>query len=253
MKLEICPVPGLPLFQEGDHFSEILWQQLQLQNLTLSNGDIIVIAQKVISKIEGRLVNLVDIEPSQEAIELGCEVEKDPRIVELILQESTEIVRKKEGVLIVRHRLGHVGANAGIDQSNIAHHPDGSALLLPVDPDKSAESIGVEMTNLSGCSLGVLITDSANRPWRMGTVGVAIGASRVTVIDDRRGGFDLHGRELKITMINQADSIAAAATLVMGETDERVPVAIVRGADGGKATGQGSRDIIRPLEDDLFR
>lgn len=252
MTFEILPIEGLPLFNEGDDLTSIVLARLNQQGVALQDGDILAIAQKVISKVEGRLVNLVDVEPSAAAIELAEEVEKDPRIVELILQESTDIVRKKIGVLIVRHRLGHVGANAGIDQSNIEHDDDGSALLLPLDPDQSASKIHHEIARQTGKQIGVLITDSANRPWRLGTVGIAIGASHMIVLDDRRGGFDLHGRELKITMINRADSIAAIATLAMGETDERIPAVLVRGA-GGQSCNQTAALINRPLEDDLFK
>ena len=252
MTFEILPIEGLPLFNEGDDLTSIVLNQLEQLEIELQDGDILAIAQKVISKVEGRLVDLVDVVPSAAAIKLAEEVEKDPRIVELILQESTDIVRKKVGVLIVRHRLGHVGANAGIDQSNIEHGEDGSALLLPVDPDRSASKIRDEIAAKTGNQIGVLITDSANRPWRLGTVGIAIGASHMIVLDDRRGGFDLHGRELKITMINRADSIAAMATLAMGETDERIPAVLVRGG-GSQRCNQTAASINRPLEDDLFR
>ncbi|MCY4094210.1 MAG: coenzyme F420-0:L-glutamate ligase [Gammaproteobacteria bacterium] len=252
MTFEILPIEGLPLFDEGDDLPSVVLNAIAKQQIELQDGDILAIAQKVISKVEGRLVHLADVEPSTAAVELAMEVEKDPRIVELILQESTDIVRKKVGVLIVRHRLGHVGANAGIDQSNIEHSHDGSALLLPLDPDRSASRIRDEIARKSGRRIGVLITDSANRPWRLGTVGIAIGASHMMVLDDRRGGFDLHGRELKITMINRADSIAAMATLAMGETDERIPAVLVRGA-GDESCNQSAAVINRPLEDDLFR
>ena len=252
MTFEVQPIEGLPLFKDGDDLTNIVLDRLHTVGLELQNGDILAIAQKVISKVEGRLINLSDVEPSATAIELAEEVEKDPRIVELILQESTGIVRKKTGVLIVRHRLGHVGANAGIDQSNIEHGNEGSALLLPLNPDLSASKIQSEIAQKTGKQIGVLITDSANRPWRLGTVGIAIGASNMMVLDDKRGGFDLHGRELKITMINRADSIAAIATLAMGETDESIPMVIVRGASAG-CSQQDAGEIIRPLEDDLFR
>ncbi len=252
MTFEILPIEGLPLFEEGDDLTRILLHHLDREGFELRDGDILAIAQKVISKVEGRLVDLSDVKPSPAAIALADEVEKDPRIVELILQESTDIVRKKLGVLIVRHRLGHVGANAGIDQSNIVHGKEGSALLLPLDPDLSAKRIQNAIEQETGRQIGVLITDSANRPWRLGTVGIAIGASHMMVLDDRRGGFDLHGRELKITMINRADSIAAMATLAMGETDERIPMVIVRGTDTG-CSNQNAAVINRPLEDDLFR
>lgn len=252
MTFAILPIEGLPLFKEGDDLTDIFLNHLRTGAVELHDGDILAIAQKIISKVEGRLVDLTHVQPSAAAIKLAEEVEKDPRIVELILQESTDIVRKKTGVLIVRHRLGHVGANAGIDQSNIEHGEEGSALLLPLDPDLSASRIRNEIAQKTGKRIGVLITDSANRPWRLGTVGIAIGASNMMVLDDQRGGFDLHGRELKITMINRADSIAAIATLAMGETDERIPMVIVRGAHTG-CSQQNAGEINRPLEDDLFK
>ena len=193
------------------------------------------------------------MQASEEALELAATTEKDPRLVQLILDESTAVVRHKPGVLIVRHRLGLVGAHAGIDQSNIEHDEDGSALLLPEDPDASAEQLRHTLAEASGCALGVLITDSANRPWRLGTVGIAIGAAGLDVLDDRRGGTDLYGRELKVTLINRADSIAAAATLAMGETAERTPAALVRGLPPAAHDGQSAAQIVRPLEEDLFR
>lgn len=251
MPIEVLPVEGLPLFRAGDNLVQKLLDRIQASSLELIDGDVIAIAQKVVSKVEGRQVDLEEVEPSEQALQLANEVEKDPRIVELILQESTDIVRKRPGVLIVRHRLGHVGANAGIDQSNIDHGEGGSALLLPIDPDSSAQQIQRTIFQQTGRRIGVVITDSSNRPFRLGTIGIAIGASKVIVLDDRRGGFDLHGRELKITMINRADSIASIATLAMGETDERIPAVIVRGLAEG-AEDQLASTANRPIEDDLF-
>ena len=251
MPIQVLPVEGLPLFKTADDLVQITLARMRQSGIALENGDVLAIAQKVISKVEGRLIDLDSVEPSQKAIDLANEVEKDPRIVELILTESTDIVRKKQGVLIVRHRLGHVGANAGIDQSNIDHATGGSALLLPLNPDRSAEQIRQAIFQKTGRQIGVLITDSANRPWRLGTTGIAIGTSHVTVLDDHRGGFDLHGRELKITMINRADSIASMATLAMGETDEKIPVVIVRGLSEG-ISDQSASVANRPIEDDLF-
>jgi coenzyme F420-0:L-glutamate ligase/coenzyme F420-1:gamma-L-glutamate ligase len=171
--------------------------------------------------------------------------------VELILQESTAIVRQAPGVLIVRHRLGLVCANAAIDQSNISHDAGESALLLPLDPDRSARRLRKALQQASGRRLGVIISDSTNRPWRLGTLGCAVGSSGITVLDDRRGETDLFGRELKVTMINRADSIATAATLVMGESTERIPVAVVRGFRAENSTDVAA-DAIRPLAQDLF-
>jgi len=216
---------------------------------------VVCVAQKVVSKAEGRLVALTDVTPSAAAETLARETDKDPRLVQLVLDESTEVVRKKPGVLIVRHRLGLVGANAGIDQSNIEHGADGAeefALLLPADPDGSARTLRTALEQASGARLGVVITDSSNRPWRLGTVGAAIGCAGIRVLDDRRGGQDIYGRELQVTLINRADAYATMATLVMGETTERTPVALIRGVPADSVDEPAS-SIIRPLEEDLFK
>ena len=240
------------MVRSGDDLPGLILAALTAQNLPLQAGDILVVAQKIVSKSEGRQLPLRTITPSKEAIQLAKETEKDPRLVELILRESNTVLRKKPGVLIVRHRLGIVGAQAGIDQSNIEHDDDEHALLLPEDPDASARKIRDSIFAQTGVRPGVIVSDSMNRPWRMGTIGGAIGSAGVAVLDDRRGGHDIYGRELKVTMINRADSIATAATLVMGETTEKTPVALVRGFPQ-EDSPQTARDIIRPLEEDMFR
>ena len=246
------PIRGIGLVEPGDDLPRILLDAITGCGIVLEDGDVVAVAQKIVSKAEGRQVDLAGVSASAEALALAEDTEKDPRLVQLILDESTGVMRKKPGVLIVRHKLGLVGAHAGIDQSNIDHGDGNAALLLPEAPDESARTIRRGLGDLTGRSVGVLITDSANRPWRLGTVGVAIGAAGLAVLDDRRGGHDLYGRELKVTLINRADSIAAAATLAMGETTERTPAALVRGlpaADTDDTAGM----IVRPLEDDLFR
>lgn len=250
--VEVIPVTGLPLYQEGDDLVGTLLAQLDQIKRKLQDGDVLVIAQKVVSKIEGRQVHLRDVEPSPKAIALANDTEKDPRVVELILRESTNVVRKKLGVLIVRHKLGHVGAHAGIDQSNIDHDLDDSALLLPIDPDASAMRIFRQIHRETSINVGVIIADSANRPWRLGTVAVAIGAANTHVLIDHRGETDLYGRELKVTLINRADAIAAAANLVMGETTESVPVVVVRGL-GNSNSDHTAQMTNRPIEEDLFQ
>ena len=242
------------MFEAGDSIVDALSTALESSRQTLENNDILVVAQKIVSKVEGRLIRLDQVDPSTRAIELANEVEKDPRLVELILQESTEVVRKRPGVLIVRHRLGFVGAHAGIDQSNIEHAggETGSALLLPLDPDASAARIRAEAMENFNVDVGVVISDSANRPWRLGTIGIAIGASNTLVLDDRRGSSDLFHREFKVTMSARADSVATAANLVMGETSEGIPIAIVRGL--GMSNLQQTASIAnRPVSEDLFR
>jgi len=225
---------------------------LERSDHELTDSDIVCVAQKIVSKAEGRIIALATVTASAEAVELARETDKDPRLVELILQESTDLLRKKPGVLIMRHRLGLVGAHAGIDQSNIDHEDGECALLLPLDPDHSARQLQAALRVRTGAKVAIIITDSANRPWRLGTTGIAIGAAGLTVLDDQRGGTDLYGRELKVTLINRADSIATAATLVMGETTQRIPVAIVRGLPIAEE-GHTARMINRPLEEDLFR
>ena len=251
MELRVLPVTGLPMIQEGDDLALLITNQLHDNQQLLEHGDVIVIAQKIVAKSEGRLVSLASITPSEEAVRLAAETDKDARLVEVILRESDAVVRHKPGVMIMRHRLGHVGAHAGVDQSNIDHGDDDAALLLPLDPDASAKRLREAIRRRSGKEIGVLISDSGNRPWRLGTTGIAIGASGFTVLDDRRGGTALYGRELKVTLINRADSIATAATLIMGETTERIPVAIVRGFEY-EPVEQNAAMINRPVEEDLF-
>ena len=254
-RFEVFAVPGLPLVEPGDDLATLLLDALTADGRRLDEGDCICLAQKIVSKAEGRQVRLADVTPRDEAVALAKETDKDPRLVELILSESDELLRKKPGVLIMRHRLGLVGAHAGIDQSNIDHGSSESALLLPVDPDASASALRQAVQSRLGIDVAVIITDSANRPWRLGTIGIAIGAAGLTVLDDHRGGTDMFDRELKVTLINRADAIASAATMIMGETTERVPAAIVRGlplviGDNGE---QNAAIINRPLEEDLFR
>ncbi|NKC01628.1 MAG: coenzyme F420-0:L-glutamate ligase [Pseudomonadales bacterium] len=248
----VVPVSGMPMVEPGDDLCAQILDALQRNELNLVNGDVICIAQKVVSKAEGQLIDLNDVTPSQRAIALGEETEKDPRLVELILQESTDILRQRIGVLIVRHKLGMVGAHAGIDQSNVDHEGGEKALLLPKDPDASARNLASAISERLGVSVGIIITDSHNRPWRMGTIGAAIGCAGITVLDDHRGGEDVYGRELKVTLINRADALAAAATLVMGETTEKIPLALIRGLPSENSE-QAAADINRPLEEDLFR
>jgi len=252
----VVPISGVPMVAPGDDLTTLILEALTSNGVELVHGDIVCIAQKIVSKAEGRLVVLADVAPTAQAVELAHETDKDPRLVELILQESTEILRKKPGVLIMRHRLGIVGAQAGIDQSNVDHSGGEQALLLPENPDASAARIRDEIAARTGVQIGVIITDSHNRPWRMGTIGSAIGCAGITVLEDYRGGADVYGRELKVTLINRADAIASAATLVMGETTERIPLAVVRGmpVEPPEATREHNAAMInRPLDEDLFR
>jgi coenzyme F420-0:L-glutamate ligase/coenzyme F420-1:gamma-L-glutamate ligase len=249
--LSVLPVPGIPLIRAGDDLGDLIGTALLRADISPQDGDVLVVAQKIVSKSEGRMVRLDSVTPSDRAIELAQEVDKDPRVVELILGESTDIVRKAPGVLIVRHRLGIVSANAGIDQSNIDHSEGEMALLLPRDPDRSAANLRAALQQRFAKTLAVVIGDSVNRPWRLGSVAIAIGSAGLEVLDDRRGSDDLFGRELMITLINRADALATAAVLMMGEAGERTPVALIRGCEGALGE-QTAADAIRPLDEDLF-
>ena len=249
--LSIYSIVGIPVVNADDDLAEIIDAALTSGGLSLQDGDVVVIAQKIVSLAEGRKVRLDDVQVSAAAEELAAQTEKDPRLVELILQESEEVVRSKPGVIITRHRLGLVGANAGIDQSNIEHEDGDCALLLPEEPDQSASLLRNALRKKTGRNVSVIISDSMNRPWRLGTIGTAIGSAGIDVVDDRSGEPDLYGRELKVTLSNRADAIAAAAVLIMGETSERTPAVIVRGLPAEDST-QVARDSVRPSAEDLF-
>ena len=255
MTLTITPISGLPLINPGDDLAGMILNACKYSNLTLENGDILVLAQKIISKAENQLVNLASIVPSNAAIELASESGKDARLAELILQESIAILRTRMGSVIVEHRLGFVCANAGIDHSNVAG--DGSdseewVLLLPKNPDQSADSIRQILEETSGKNLGVMIIDSHGRAWRLGTVGVAIGISGLPGLIDERGWKDLFGYTLQITVVGAADELAAAASLVMGQADEGTPVVHVRGFPYPLRNGT-LKELIRPKDQDMFR
>lgn len=254
-KLEVIGLQGIPMIQAGDDIAALILAALSRQNLRLATDDVLVIAQKIVSKAEDRMVRLADIKPDKQAMDLSVKTGKDPRLAALILQEITAIVRTRPGVAIVEHRLGLVHANAGIDQSNIEQGDDeenACALLLPLDPDGSAARLRQTMTELTGVRLGIIISDSTGRPWRLGTVPIAIGAAGVTTLIDQIGQLDLFNRELTITVIGLGDQIAAAAGILMGESDEACPVVLVRGLAHASNT-QNAATLIRPKIEDMFR
>ncbi|MBM4069654.1 MAG: coenzyme F420-0:L-glutamate ligase [Planctomycetes bacterium] len=251
--LQLIAVPGIPLVQPGDDLTGLIIAGIATAGLVLQDHDVVVIAQKVVSKAEGRFVDLATIEPSQRAETLAREVNKDPRLVEVILADARRIVRSGRDVLIVEHRLGFVMANAGVDQSNVAGpHDRQLALMLPRDPDASAARLQEGLQRRFGCRIGVVINDSLGRPWRLGTVGVAIGCAGLPALLDLRGQPDLFGRKLQVTVIGYADEIAAAASLLMGQADEARPVVIVRGLPRQDRC-LPARSLIRPAGEDLFR
>ena len=255
-RLEALAVPGVPLVERGDDVPALVAHALAAAKIALVDGDVLVVTSKLLSRAEGRFVELPRVEPSPRAVELAAQVHKDARAVELILRESTAISRQAPGVLVVRHRLGFVVANAGIDASNAvpADAPPGSgpwALLLPEAPDASAAAIRARVEAASGASVGVVITDSFGRPFRLGTVGVAIGVSGLPALWDRRGEPDLFGRALENTITALADQVAAVADLVAGQAAERRPVVLVRGL-GFSPSDQGASALVRRAEEDLY-
>jgi coenzyme F420-0:L-glutamate ligase / coenzyme F420-1:gamma-L-glutamate ligase len=246
-------VPGIPQIEPGDELAGIIVDAVKAAGLTLENGDIVVIAQKVVSKAEGRYVYLKDIVPSVAARELGEKIGKDARYVEIVLSESDEVVRSWPNVMIVAHRLGFVMANAGVDHSNISQSGDNErVLLLPCDPDGSAAGLKTRFDNTFGIETGVVINDSFGRPWRNGVVGVALGAAGIPSLIDLIGAPDMFGRPMQVTEVAAADEIAAGASLIMGQADERLPVVVVRGL-AFSAAARPASSLVRSREKDKFR
>ena len=255
MPLTLTALQNIPLIRQDDNLADILVKSLLGTGLELKDDDILVLAQKIVSKSEGRMVALASVTPTQKAVDLAQKAEKDPRVIELMLQESSEVLRVRTGTIIVEHKLGFVCANAGIDHSNVNGGGEGAdeyVLLLPKDPDQSARRIREQMKLLTGKNIGVMIIDSHGRAWRNGTVGYCIGLSGLPALIDERGWKDLFGYTLKITIVAVADELAAAASLVMGQAAEGMPAVHVRGFP--YALGEGSlRELIRPKDQDMFR
>lgn len=254
-QLTFTAIPGFPMVEAGDDLAAVILEALTRANLELAPGDVLVVGQKVVSKAEGRYVDLRKVEPSERAISLAQATEKDAREVEILLSESSNILRTRPGLIIVEHRLGFICANAGMDHSNV-RGPDGNTrdwvLLLPLDPDASAQHLRRRIQDVTGVSPGILIIDSHGRAWRLGTVGVAIGAAGFPALLDLRGCPDLFGDPLRITQVGLADEIAAGASALMGQADEGRPVIHVRGLPYPLREGS-IREILRPKEQDLFR
>jgi coenzyme F420-0:L-glutamate ligase / coenzyme F420-1:gamma-L-glutamate ligase len=255
MPLILTSLQNLPLIRQGDNLADIVVNVLQENKIPLKNNDILVFAQKVVSKTEGRAVNLAAVIPSLKAVEIARQTDKDAREIELILQESNEVLRIRPGTIIVEHKLGFICANAGIDHSNVASTGDSTeewVLLLPSNPDCSAEKIRSQIESKTGKQIGILIIDSHGRAWRNGTVGIAIGIAGLPGLQDLRGKPDLFGVELRITQVGVADELAAAASLMMGQAAEGTPVVHVRGFPYQLREGS-LNELIRPKEQDLFR
>ena len=251
-ELTVRGLTGLPMVRPGDDLIRLLEAAIDNNSIALRDEDVLVVAQKIVSKAQNRYVNLADVKPGPHAEQLALAVEKDPRLVEVILSESHSVLRHRPGLLIVRHRLGFVMANAGVDQSNIDESEAGQrVLLLPEEPNGTAREIRESLEEKFSVRLGVIINDSAGRPWRNGIVGIALGVSGLPAVRDMCGKPDLSGRTLQVTFTGFADGIAAAAGLAMGEANEGIPVALVRGmhwpANEASPTG-----LLREPELDLF-
>ncbi|HTX25221.1 MAG TPA: coenzyme F420-0:L-glutamate ligase [Steroidobacteraceae bacterium] len=258
--VELMVVDGLPEIEPGADLAALIAARLAARGLEPRERDVLVVAQKIVSKAEGRFVELASVVPSEEAERLARITRKDPRIVEIILRETQEIVRAAPNVLIVRHRLGFVTANAGVDRSNVprARAPDAparhaeQALLLPSDPNASAARLRGSLLERFGVPLAVIISDSFGRPWRRGVVNVALGSAGLPALIDRRGERDRSGRALEVTEVAFADAIAAAAGLLIGEAAESTPAVLARGLTWS-APERDARALLRPKEEDLFR
>jgi coenzyme F420-0:L-glutamate ligase/coenzyme F420-1:gamma-L-glutamate ligase len=252
-RLELIPLQAFPLVEPGDDLVQIILDALNDNSLTLEVGDVLVVAQKIVSTAEGRYVRLEGVQVTPEARTLAKRAEKDPRQVELILRESREVLRARPGVIIVEHRNGYVHANAGIDKSNIQQDTDDpQVLLLPKDPDASARALRQGLIARGTIAPQVIINDSMGRAWRNGTVGLAIGTAGLEPLRNQIGNQDLFGNILEVTEPAVADELAAAASLVMGQTDEACPVVLARGARL-KASEQGSSSLLREKSIDMFR
>lgn len=251
--LTLYAVKGIPLVKPGDDLFEIINKAISKSSERLQNGDILVIAQKIVSKVENRIISLNDVEPSREALKIALETDKDPRQIELVLRESREIIRHRPGVIIVEQNLGIIMANAGIDHSNIENEGDEvQVLLLPEDPDETCRKLQTQIRETLNVSIGVIINDSVGRAWRVGTTGLAIGVAGLPAVVDLRGEKDIFGRELLVSEQAVADELASAASLLQGQASEKLPVVIVRGFNSD-APHQNASALIRDKEMDMFR
>jgi len=254
--LRAVPLRALPLFAPGMSVAGEIVAACRREGIELIDRDVVVVAQKIVSKSEGRTLQLGDVTSGEDAHRIASQTERKAEAVQVILDQSSEIMRAHRAAIIARHRTGHVLANAGIDQSNVEGGDNDTVLLWPVDPEASARAIREELHRLSGQRPAVVIADSMGRAWRIGTVGTAIGCAGLCVVDDRRGAdHDLFGRTLQATMIAVADAVAGAAVLVMGEGAEGIPAVIVRGVGRWVSAEDGPGMVVglRPVEQDMFR
>jgi len=249
--IKIIAVENLPLITKGDKLAELIYNAVEKQNTPIQEKDVIIITHVAVSKAEGNVVNLDDISPSERAKEIAQQTSKEPALVEAVLRETKEIVRIGPNSIITETKKGIVCANAGVDRSNVEGKRN--VVLLPEDPDVSAQKIRREIKRLTGCDVAVIVSDTHGRPFRMGEINVAIGVAGIKPIRDRRGEKDLFGYELRIKQTSIADELASAAELVIGQADEGIPVAIIRGYNYQVMENASVAELTRPKEKDLFR
>jgi coenzyme F420-0:L-glutamate ligase/coenzyme F420-1:gamma-L-glutamate ligase len=252
-QLTCTALPGLPMVEPGDDLASIIAAGLDAARIAAADGDMLVIAQKIVSKAEGRYVALAEVVPGERALELAKVTGRDPKVIEVVLSESRDVVKAAPGLLVVEHRLGFVMANAGIDQSNIAHEGGERVLLLPSDPDGASQKLRADLKAQTGASMGIVINDSWGRPFRMGVTGVAIGAAGIPSFLDMRGREDLFGRPLQATELAIADELAALGSLMMGQAAEGSPVVHLRGYKPPEGASVSASALLRPREMDRFR
>ena len=251
--MQLFAVPGIGEVLPDSDLSQLIIDALLANNTPLIAGDVVCLAQKIVSKAEGRYAIIDEVKPSQEAEALAVQCDKDPRLVELILSESAEVMRVRPGVVIVQHNLGYVHANAGIDRSNLIDSDKEQVLLLPLDSDGSAETLRQSLQAYFDVPLGVLINDSAGRAWRVGTTGMAIGVAGFEAVEDLIGKPDRTGRIMEVSQVAVADELAAASSFIMGQGAEGLPLVIIRGAQLNLGDGFNSKPLIRNKNTDLFR
>jgi coenzyme F420-0:L-glutamate ligase/coenzyme F420-1:gamma-L-glutamate ligase len=252
-RLTLTALPNIPLIQRGDDLAAIVLRGLRDANIELQNDDVLVLAQKIVSKSEGRMVRLRDVSPSPRAMELAKQSNKDARFCEVVLWDTREILRVRDGLIIVETKQGWVCANAGVDKSNVAPHDENEWVLrLPDDADASARRLREELRALTSREVGIIVNDSHGRAWRNGTIGIAVGVAGIPAVEDLRGKPDLFGYQLQVTTVGIADQIASAASLLQGQADEGRPIVHARGIPMTRRDGS-AREIVREKEQDLFR
>jgi coenzyme F420-0:L-glutamate ligase/coenzyme F420-1:gamma-L-glutamate ligase len=249
--IRVIAIENLPLFAKGDNIGQIICEAAKKQNTPIQENDVVVVTHVAVSKAEGNVVNLDEVVPSTQALEVAKKVDKDPAMVEVILRETKEIVRMGPNSLITETKHGIVSANAGVDRSNVKG--DRNVALLPANPDESARNIREEIKKGTGCNVAVIVSDTHGRPLRMGEINVTIGVSGIKPIRDRRGEKDLFGYVLRIKQTCIADELASAAELVMGQSNEGIPAAIIRGYKYQSSEKVSAKDLTRPKEKDMFR